>query len=167
MFRNSIALHCRVKPVKSKLLHATAVAINGYGVLITGPSGSGKSDLALRMIDRGAKLVSDDAVAVIIEQDMPVLSAAPNIEALLEIRGIGIQTVPSIGSAPLRLVVELTEKIERMPTDHVISAIEGYDTPCVKLNPFEPSAPIKLEYALRSVVDADQWPVARSEIDTA
>lgn len=152
--------------MKFKMLHATAVAIDGYGVLITGLSGSGKSDLALRLIDRGAKLVSDDAVAVIIEKNMPVLCAAPNIETLMEIRGIGIQTVPSIGSAPLRLVVELTEKIERMPSRHVVSAIKGYDAPCVKLDPFETSAAIKLEYALRSVVDAGRWPVARSEIAT-
>lgn len=149
------------------MLHATAVAIDGYGVLITGPSGSGKSDLALRLIDRGAKLVSDDAVAIIIERDMPVLAAAPNIETLLEIRGIGIQSVPSIGSAPLRIVVELTEMIERMPPEHRDSVIGGYHVPCVKLASFETSAAIKLEYALRSVVDADQWPVARSETGTA
>ncbi len=148
------------------MLHATAVAIDGNGVLISGPSGSGKSDLALRLIDRGAKLVSDDAVAVFIDQDMPVLSAAPNIETLLEIRGIGIQTVPFIVSAPLRLVVELTEKIDRMPARHTDSAIAGFNVPSTNLAPFETSAAIKLEYALRSVVDADRWPMARSEIAT-
>lgn len=149
------------------MVHATAVAIDGNGVLIIGPSGSGKSDLALRLIDRGAKLVSDDAVAVSIEQDMLVLFAAPNIETLLEIRGIGIQTVPAIGSAPLRLVAELTETIERMPPQQMVSAIGGFNIPSVKLAPFETSAAIKLEYALRSVVDADRWPVARSKTSTA
>ena len=47
-----------------ELLHATAIAINGAGVLLLGPSGSGKSDLALRLIDRGAVLISDDGVLV-------------------------------------------------------------------------------------------------------
>lgn len=149
------------------MVHATAVAIDGNGVLIIGPSGSGKSDLALRLIDRGAKLVSDDAVAVSIEQDMLVLFAAPNIETLLEIRGIGIQTVPFIGSAPLRLVAELIETIERMPPQHMVSAIGDFNIPSVKLAPFETSAAIKLEYALRSVVDAGRWPVARSKTGTA
>lgn len=145
------------------MLHATAVAIDGNAVLITGPSGSGKSDLALRLIDRGAKLVSDDAVRLLIDQDMPVLTAASNIESLLEIRGIGIQSVPSVDSAPLRLIAELTEKIERMPPPNAEYAIGGYDVPLVKIASFEISAAVKIEYALRSVVDADRWPVARSE----
>ena len=69
------------------LLHATAVSINGYGVLLLGPSAAGKSDLALRLIDRGAMLISDDAVPVVIGASGPELHSARNIEGRLEVRG--------------------------------------------------------------------------------
>ncbi len=145
-----------------QLVHATAVAIDGNGVLLLGPSGAGKSDMALRLIDRGAKLVSDDAVPVDCSGPSPVLTAAQNIEGRLEVRGVGILPVSAVPSAPLRLAVELTGELERLPVFGRTTAICGYDVPSLKLAPFEISAPIKLEYALRSVVDADLWPVASS-----
>lgn len=143
------------------MLHATAIAIEGEGVLLLGPSGAGKSDLALRLIDRGAKLISDDAVPVDCNGASPLLIAAPNIEGRLEVRGIGICTVSCIPSAPLRLAVELNAELERLPIPGQTSSIFGYDVPSIKLAPFETSAALKLEYALRSVVDAGLWPVAR------
>lgn len=146
----------------AQLLHATAIAIDGNGVLLLGPSGAGKSDLALRLIDRGAKLVSDDAVPVDCSGASPILTAAQNIQGKLEVRGIGICAVSSAASAPLRLAVELDSKVERLPSPGRTTTICGYDVPLVSLAPFEASAPIKLECALRSVVDADLWPVAKS-----
>lgn len=148
--------------MSAQLLHATAIAINGEGVLLLGPSGSGKSDLALRLIDRGAKLISDDAVPVDCSGALPVLAAAQNIEGKLEVRGVGICTVGNIQSAPLRLAVELSAELERLPPQGQTISICGYDVPSLKLAPFETSAPIKLEYALRSVVDAGRWPMAKS-----
>lgn len=145
-------------------VHATAVSIDGCGVLIIGPSGSGKSDLALRLIDRGAMLVSDDAVAISSNDGIAVMTAAPNIRNLIEIRGIGIHCVQSVELARLRLIVELTDDIERMPLPGAHSVVAGYAVPCIRLAPFEVSATLKLEYALRSVVDADRWPMARTEI---
>lgn len=99
------------------LLHATAVSINGYGVLLLGPSAAGKSDLALRLIDRGAMLISDDAVPVVIGASGPELHSARNIEGRLEVRGIGIVSVPHVACAPLRLVIELAESVERSPAE--------------------------------------------------
>jgi HPr kinase/phosphorylase len=146
--------------VSPDLLHATAVAIGGHGVLLLGASGSGKSDLALRLIDRGATLVSDDAVPVDDGERSPILMAAPNIEGKIEVRGVGICAADYTTPVPLRLIVELTSDVERMPATEVMRIVGAYHVPTIKLAPFEVSAAIKLEYALRSVVDADRWPVA-------
>lgn len=148
--------------MSAPLIHATAIAIDGAGVLLLGPSGSGKSDMALRLIDRGAMLVSDDAVPVDCSGALPVLTAALNIQGRLEIRGVGICVVDSIASAPLRMAVRLAAEYERLPSAGQTTAICGYDVPSLVLAPFELSAPIKLEHALRSVVDAGVWPVAKS-----
>lgn len=148
--------------MSAQLLHATAIAIDGNGVLLLGPSGAGKSDLALRLIDRGAKLISDDAVPVDFSCGFPVLTAAPNIDGRLEVRGIGICAVDAIDSAPLRMAIELAMEMDRLPSAQQTMALYGYDVPSIKLAAFEISAPIKLEYALRSIVDADLWPVASS-----
>ncbi len=146
--------------MSSGILHATAVAIDGHGVLITGPSGSGKSDLALRLIDRGAKLVSDDAVAINLVDGKLMLATAPNIEGKIEVRGIGICDVDTVSLMPLRLVVDLCSDVERMPPSCRTTHIRSYDIPYFALVPFEPSAAIKLEYALRTVIDGGRWPVA-------
>jgi HPr kinase/phosphorylase len=146
--------------MSADLLHATAIAIEGNGILLLGPSGSGKSDLALRMIDRGAVLVSDDAVPVDVSGALPLLTAAPNIEGKLEVRGVGICSVPHVVSAPLRLVVRLSNEAERIPAPDLKETVCGFAVPLVRIAPFEVSAAIKLKYALRSVVDADLWPVA-------
>jgi HPr kinase/phosphorylase len=151
--------------VSATLLHATAIAIAGNGVLLLGPSGSGKSDLALRLIDRGAMLISDDAVPVKTGGPLPLLTAAANIEGKLEVRGVGICSVAFVPSAPLRLVVQLSDEIDRMPPDNLTMTIGGFAVPVVHLVPFEISAAIKLEYALRSVVDAGLWPVALEHAD--
>jgi HPr kinase/phosphorylase len=146
--------------MSGNLVHATAVAINGQGILLMGPSGAGKSDMALRLIDRGAILVSDDAVAVDTEGDMPVVKPAPNIKGKLEIRGIGVCSMDRLDSAPLRMIVELSAEVDRMPASTLTKEICGYMIPCIKLVPFEISAAIKLERALRSIIDAGLWPVA-------
>ena len=149
------------------MLHATAVAIDGNGVLLIGPSGSGKSDLALRLIDRGAVLISDDAVELSVAGKRPMLATAPNIAGKLEIRGVGICTVDTASGAPLRMVAELATTVDRMPDANITTSMAGFDIPLLKLVPFEVSAAIKLEYALRSIVDAGRWPVARIVPDKA
>ena len=142
------------------LLHATAVSINGYGVLLLGPSAAGKSDLALRLIDRGAMLISDDAVPVVIGASGPELHSARNIEGRLEVRGIGIVSVPLVACAPLRLVIELAESVERLPAEGRCTNICGFSVPTTKTLPFEASAPLKVEYALRMVINAGTQPMA-------
>ena len=69
--------------LSSETVHASTVAIDGRAVLISGPSGSGKSDLALRLLDRGFSLVSDDQTHVRREGDRLIASPPPNIAGKL------------------------------------------------------------------------------------
>jgi HPr kinase/phosphorylase len=147
-------------PQKLELVHATAVAIDRSAVLIIGKSGSGKSDLALRLIDRGALLISDDIVQVDGTAAPPTLHPAPNIAGKIEIRGIGVISIPHVEDISLRLVVNLDSTVERLPFDRQTHSIAAFDVPTINLGAFEASAPIKIEYALRSLVDGAIFPVA-------
>ncbi len=93
--------------MRSKRLHATSVAIEDNGVAIFGESGSGKSDLALRLIDSGATLISDD-ITLFSKLDKNIdLYSIEKTKGLLEVREIGLITVPYIEAVKLRLVVKL------------------------------------------------------------
>lgn len=132
------------------LLHATAVAIEGRAVLITGPSGAGKSDLALRLIDRGAVLVSDDQVALTVDDTGHLLASAPaTIAGQIEVRGIGIVAMAHVSPVAVALLIELTQKMDRMP-ERRTRELCGQELPVFALDPFEASAPIKAEHALRA-----------------
>jgi serine kinase of HPr protein (carbohydrate metabolism regulator) len=139
-------------------IHATAISSQGAGVLIRGPSGSGKSDLALRCLSLSTgtllpfpfELVSDDRVVVEREGDAVILSAPPTIAGLLEVRGLGVVPICPVASrAALKLVVNLVQshEIERMP-ETTTAAIAGLNFPALALSPFESSAPLKLALAL-------------------
>ena len=139
--------------------HATAIAIGKSGVAIFGPSGAGKSDLALRLIDRGATLICDDRVCFNDDNGQLVASAVQGIAGKLEIRGVGIFAFLHLHSAPVRLCVELGYEGERHPSPWPVREIDGYRVPLLQIDPFAASAPIKVEYAVKSVVDAALWPV--------
>jgi HPr kinase/phosphorylase len=87
--------------------HASAVAVNGRGVLILGAAGSGKSSLALGMMALGARLVADDQVVLTRERERLMASAPERIAGLIEARGIGILRVPPTGPVPVLLAVDL------------------------------------------------------------
>src|SRR3546814_17418763 len=83
-------------------VHATCIAIDGRGILLRGPSGSGKSDLALRLIDGGALLVADDQV-ILTEADGELTASAPATTAgRMEVRGIGVVDMPHLPQVGLR-----------------------------------------------------------------
>ena len=136
----------------SLLVHATAVAIAGRAILLRGPSGSGKSDLALRLIDAGAKLVADDQTALSREGAAVVARAPATIAGLIEARGIGILRVEALPAAPLALLVDLVpaERVERLP-EPSCETILGLVIPKVAVAPFEASAAAKLRLALAAV----------------
>ena len=101
-----------------KRIHSTSVVIDDNGVLILGDSGSGKSDLALRLIDNGATLISDDISICRKNSNNIYLYCPPEIKGLLEVREIGIITVPFVERIRLRLVVNLkSNNNERFPKD--------------------------------------------------
>jgi serine kinase of HPr protein (carbohydrate metabolism regulator) len=131
------------------LIHGTAVALGRAGVLLRGPSGSGKSDLALRLIDQGATLVSDDQTALIRDGDEVVMSAPKIIAGMIEARGVGLLHLPRVAQAALRLVVDLVpaEKVERLPERRHCDML-GLPIPLITLAPFEASAGAKLRLAL-------------------
>ncbi len=130
-------------------IHASCVAIDGRGVLLTGASGSGKSDLALRLIDRGARLVGDDGLVIEARGRHLYARPGPNIEGQMEIRGLGILAFASMAEAPLALVIALDQPVPRMPDESLpMRVIEGLTLPIIALDPFEASAPVKVEKAL-------------------
>ena len=142
-------------------LHGTCVAIDGAGVLILGPPGAGKSDLALRLIDEAgsgisgrpkvAKLVSDDQVVVRRRGRELFASPPAGIAGKLEIRGQGIVELPHASEVVLRLCVKLVPAaaIERMPepgsSGHVILGIVLAQ---VDIDPLVPSAAARVRAAV-------------------
>ena len=129
-------------------LHASCVAIRGRGVLLTGASGAGKSDLALRLIDRGAILVGDDGLVIEARDGRLYGRPGPNIEGQMEVRGLGILAFPW-EEAPIDLAITLDQPVSRMPDELLpVRVIEGLTLPMIALDPFESSAPVKVEKAL-------------------
>ncbi|HKP34825.1 MAG TPA: HPr kinase/phosphatase C-terminal domain-containing protein [Sphingomicrobium sp.] len=134
--------------ISAETIHGSTVAKGGRAVLITGPSGSGKSDLALRLLDRGFTLVSDDRTVVKREGDRLIASAPPTIAGKLEIRGLGIIDMKRIDHAPVALLVELTSDIQRLPDDSRERPILGVRVPLVTIDALPASAPSKVDIAL-------------------
>jgi len=101
-------------------IHATGLVLDGTGLILRGPSGAGKSLLALDLLAQwqarggAAMLVSDDRVEIIANGDELRMRPAPNIGGLIELRGRGIVRRPFVEEAPLHLVIDLVETLERM-----------------------------------------------------
>lgn len=130
-------------------VHGTCVAIAGRGVLLRGPPGAGKSDLALRLIDSGACLVADDQVELEIDDERLLTCPPATIAGLLEVRGVGILTVAHQAPVPLALVVDLVagETVERLPEEQTIDLL-GRPVRRIALDPREPSAAAKVRLVL-------------------
>lgn len=129
-------------------IHASTVAIDGRGVLLLGPSGSGKSDLALRLIDRGAALVSDDYTRLVRSHDQLIASAPSTIAGKIEVRGLGIVGVSHVDDVPVALAVRLQHHRERMP-ERRLEPFLGIPVRVLFLDPRPAAAPLLVEHALR------------------
>ena len=133
-----------------KLIHSTCIQMDGIGVLLRGPSGSGKSDLALRLVMRGARLVADDYVYVGSDNGMLYATAPDEIRGKLEVRGIGILSMPHSLVCRVAAVVDLDGgDIDRLPGPAEVS-LENVSLPCFRINPFEVSSGEKLLMILRA-----------------
>lgn len=136
----------------SNQIHASCVLIDGQGVLITGPSGSGKSDLALRLIDSGGVLVADDRCNLDKNDDRVLVRCPEAIRGRMEVRGIGIVEMPVADEAEIKLVVDLVgrSEVERMPETGARSVdLLGIPVPRLITHAFDASATAKVRLAIR------------------
>lgn len=137
-------------------VHGTSVVIGNEAIFLRGPSGSGKSDLALRLIDRGARLLSDDYTYVHGNGTDVFGKAAEHIAGLLEVRGMGIMRMAHVETARIALIVRLSATgdglSERLPPSPLSTErLCGVDLPVLALHGFAASAPLKIELALRHI----------------
>lgn len=152
--------------VKSGIVSGTTIARQGWAVLIRGKSGQGKSDLALRAIcqpirlpgETGSQpfqLVSDDQTVLTLRDGLLMTSPPEALRDLIEVRGIGIVSAPSVSGLPLALIVDLAgREIERLPdypgpTDDLLGGVADV----VSVAPFEASAPLKIALALARSIE--------------
>lgn len=98
------------------MIHATSLALNGQGVLLIGPSGSGKSALGLQLMAFGAQLVADDQTVLSMQDGALVARAPAQIRGMIEARGVGLLAAQTAPGAPVRLVVDMAQdETERLP----------------------------------------------------
>lgn len=140
-------------------VHATAIAVAGRAAIIRGPSGSGKSDLALRclatapsvLVPDVALLVADDQVQVARRGDALIASAPASLHGRIEVRGLGILVLGSVErEARVAIIVDLCgpNEEDRLPDPWPLAALAGVELPLLRLWPFAASAPLKVLTAL-------------------
>jgi serine kinase of HPr protein (carbohydrate metabolism regulator) len=146
-------------PDAVELVHGTCVALGQHAALLRGPSGSGKSDLALRFLflaRRGPAaleppaMVADDQVSIQRSGTRVLATAPESIRGQMEVRGLGIVGAKSAASAEIVVVVDLVApgEVPRLPADNATVDLLGVKLPLLRLAPFEASSPIKLALAI-------------------
>jgi HPr kinase/phosphorylase len=141
-------------------VHATAIAVGGRGVLIRGPSGSGKSDLAFRclgiatsqLVTGPVRLISDDQV-LLKREGLTLSATAPaTLFGKIEVRGVGIIEVDTEKQAEIALICDITRRkdIERYPDPWPVAQVLGLSVPVLRICPYDASAPLKVLVALSS-----------------
>lgn len=128
---------------------ATCVAIGARGVLIEGAPGSGKSALALALIDRGARLVGDDGVMLSVRESRLLAHPHPRTRGLLEIRNLGLVRFEVAEAVPLCLCIRFDPQAPRFIEHAGVVERVGIALPAIAIWP-EPGPPArKVEHALR------------------
>ncbi len=135
----------------SKKIHSTSIVLDDSGVLIIGDSGSGKSDLALRLIDSGATLISDDITICKKKINGIYLSCPKETKGLLEVREVGIITVPYVEKVKLIMVVRLTDQVlQRLPDKDFLKILD-IKIPLLLIDGKNPSAVAKVKVKLNEI----------------
>lgn len=147
-----------IADTEQAILHATALALGDCAALLRGPSGSGKSDLALRAVatplapftQENFQLVGDDQVVVRRTGQDLLVSPHPRLQGLIEVRGVGILTLPHAATARVDLIVDLVAppEVSRLPDPWPRQSLLGVSLPILHLAPFESSAALKIALAL-------------------
>lgn len=132
----------------SGLYQLTCVASGGRGVIIDGPSGSGKSSLALALIDRGARLVGDDGLALAALDGKLIASPAPATAGLIEVRNLGVVSMPFTSEVPIALMLLLDPDAPRFIDEAEMREVLGVNIPLVRLWPESPVLALRAELAL-------------------
>lgn len=158
-------------PQNALIVHGSAIALRTpdgdyAAVLLRGQSGTGKSDLAFRLIAAGGLLICDDQVTLERRQDKIMAAAVKEIAGLIEIRGVGLVKCPVTGdqnsgnaSAPqtrLRLVIDLVprQNVPRLPEWESVDLL-GISIPRLQLHAFDASTPLKIMKAIELVYKPD------------
>lgn len=128
---------------------AGCVAIGGRGLLIEGPPGSGKSSLALALIDRGAVLVGDDGVLLRAEGGRLLAGPPPAIDGLIEIRNVGIVRMEPARDVPVALAIRLDPDAPRYLETAEETRLLGIALPLVRLWPDTPALALRAHWALK------------------
>lgn len=133
----------------SMQVHGSCCAWHGLAVLLRGAPGSGKSDLALRLVDAGFTLVADDRVDLAVTDGGITASAPPALAGLIEVRGIGVVDLGASVSAPLGLIADLVPggEAERLP-EPARQELHGVALPVIRLDPAASSAVARIRLAL-------------------
>jgi hypothetical protein len=127
---------------------ATAVAIDGRALMIEGAPGSGKSSLALALIDRGARLIGDDAVLLEAAGERLLASPHPRVAGLIEVRNVGLVPMPVLGGVPVALVLVLDPDAPRHVEAAETGERAGVVVPLLRLWPDSPVLALRAEIAL-------------------
>ncbi|QZD89026.1 serine kinase [Qipengyuania aurantiaca] len=133
--------------MKTRLPNVTAVAIDGRGLLIAGEAGSGKSSLALALIDRGATLIGDDGLIIEDVDGYPLACPPKTTRGLLEVRNVGLVELPTC-EAPIALVLQLTTLAPRYPMELATTKLAQTGIPVLLFRPGDATQALRAEFAL-------------------
>ena len=133
------------------VVHASAVFLDGQGVLLLGESGSGKSTVALNLIEKyGAELIGDDRIALFVEGAALLARPHENLHGLIELRGLGLLRLPYCAKADIGLAVELvaaSQVLRLAPSAYFTH--DGVAVPFLRLHGHDPNTPLKIKWALK------------------
>ena len=125
------------KPLEQKIIHASCVLIQKCGVLIVGPSGSGKSSFALRLIGLGGKLIADDRTILSLHKNGIFATCPKTIQGKIEARGVGILLLSSKKNARISLVIDMgSAATDRIPKTDTYSLF-GIHLPLIRVAPLD------------------------------